>query len=64
MNSYALVRRQADATAIVAKVQASTQGQAARRMYRANRIDPSKAAELGFTVEFQKPVAKGELHAA
>jgi hypothetical protein len=62
MNSYALIRRQADATAIVAKVQASTQGQAARRLYRANRIDPSKAAELGFTVEFQKPAQQVSQH--
>lgn len=59
MNTYALIRRREDAIAVVASVQASTQGQATRRLYRANRIDPIKAASLGFFVEFQKPTKQG-----
>ena len=55
MQEYALVRKTPEGTAIVAKVKAGTQGQAIRRLYRANRIDPAKAASLGFAVEFQKP---------
>lgn len=59
MNEYALVRRANDATTVVAKVKAGTQGQAMRKLYRANCIHPSKAASLGFTVEFQKPTKDG-----
>lgn len=59
MNTYALIRRTKDAETIVAKVEAGTQGQACRRLYRANRIKPEQAEELGFAVEFQKPETKG-----
>lgn len=60
MNIYVLTQQRAEGKITVAKVQASTQGQAARRLYRANRIKPEQARQLGFSVDYHAPAPTKE----
>jgi hypothetical protein len=61
VNRYALVKRAQGGTCIVDTVQATTQAQAARKLYRANHIAPAQAAAQGYAVEFQKPTTVRKL---